>query len=114
MKKMILLAAMLLGWAIAAGAQTTTTSGDVKRDGDVFTSVSTRSSSADKDQPTAYKWRDSKGNEYQIILHTIVKGDNAGKTTCYVWRVSQKTGKKYKYFIPNVEKIAEIIIKENH
>ena len=114
MKKMILLVAMFLGWAFTASAQTTTVSDDViKREGDTFVQTTTRQSVDNGDQETAYKWRDSKGNEYPIWLHTYVKGEKAGRVTCYVWRVSQKTGKKYKYYLPNGEKIADIIIKEN-
>ena len=114
MKKIVLLAIMLLGWACCAGAQTTKVSDDViKREGDTFVQITTRQSADNADQETAYKWRDSKGNEYPIWLHTYVKGEKAGQTTCYVWRVSQKTGKKYKYYLPNGEKIADIILKEN-
>ena len=112
MKKMILLATMLLVAAFVAGAQTTKVSDKTNRDGDVFISNTTRSTD-NGDQPTQYKWRDSKGVEYQIILHTYTKGEKAGRVTCYVWRTSQKTGKKYKYYLPDGEAIAEQIIKEN-
>lgn len=112
MKKMILLAIMLLGWAFIAGAQTTKVSDKVIREGDIFISQKTDTTSVN-DQVTAYKWRDSKGVEYPIILHTYTRGEKAGRNTCYVWRVSKKTGKKYKYYLPDGEKIAEMIIKEN-
>lgn len=111
MKKTILLALMLLVGAFVAGAQTTKVSDNFTREGDTFIQKSTRGASAD--QPTGYKWKDSKGEEYQIILHTITKGEKAGKETCYVWRTSKKTGKQYKYYLPDGEKIAEQIIREN-
>ena len=72
-----------------------------------------RSSSSSNDQVTSYKWRDSKGNEYPIVLHTYTKGEKAGKTTCYVVKTSSKTGKEYKYYLPEGEAIAEQIISEN-
>lgn len=113
MKKFMIVALMLLVGAFAAGAQTTKVSDDnVKREGDTFVHQKT-SKANNADQATAYKWRDSKGNEYQIILHTYTKGEKAGKTTCYVWKKSQKTGKEYKYYIPDGEKIAETILSEN-
>lgn len=114
MKKFILLAIMLLVGAFIAGAQTTKVSDSdkVAREGKTFIQQSTRGASND-DQETSYLWRDSKGNEYPIILHKYSKGEKAGKETCYVWKVSAKTGKKYKYYIPNGEAIAEQIIKEN-
>lgn len=115
MKKFILLATMLLVGAFVAGAQTTKVSDKVAREGNTFIQQTTRGASAvsSNDQETSYTWRDSKGNEYPIILHTYTKGEKAGKETCYVWKVSAKTGKKYKYYIPNGEAIAEQIIKEN-
>ena len=107
------MAIMLLVGAFVAGAQTTKVSDKVAREGDTFIQQTTRGASANTDQETSYLWRDSKGNEYPIILHTYTKGEKAGKETCYVWKVSAKTGKKYKYYIPNGEQIAEQIIEEN-
>lgn len=113
MKKFILLAIMFLVGAFVAGAQTTKVSDNVAREGKTFIQQTTRGASTNTDQETSYTWRDSKGQEYPIILHTYTKGEKAGKETCYVWKVSAKTGKKYKYYIPNGEAIAEQIIKEN-
>jgi hypothetical protein len=108
MKKFLIIAFVLLGVVMNAGAQNTKVS--VSREGDTFIS---QSKVANSDQPTSYKWRDSEGKEYQIILHTYTKGEKAGKVTCYVWRKSKKTGKDYKYYLPNGEEIAQAIIKEN-
>jgi len=69
--------------------------------------------SNNNDQETSYLWEDSKGNTYTIWLHKYTRGENAGKTTCFVWRVSKKTGKEYKYYLPNGIEIAEQILREN-
>ena len=75
--------------------------GEVKRDGNNFTQVSSRSAAA---QPvaTTYTWTDSKGNTYPIYL---TKNGRA-----YVMRVSAKTGKEYRYYLS--EEIARTICKE--
>ena len=65
------------------------------------------------DQVTEYIWKDAQGNEYPIILHTYTKGDKKGRTTAYVIRKSQKTGKEYKQFIPDGEQIASEILNDN-
>ena len=64
------------------------------------------------DTLTAYTWRDSKGQEYPIILHRYTKGEKVGRTTAYVIRKSAKSGKEYRYFLPDGEKIATEIINE--
>ena len=63
-------------------------------------------------EPTGYTWKDSKGNEYPLFLHTYTKGEKAGRTTCYVFKTSAKTGKEYKYYIPDGEAIASKILAE--
>lgn len=75
-----------------------------------FTTV--KASKASEDILTEYKWKDSKGNEYPLYLHKYTKGENAGKYTCFVFRVSKNTGKEYKYYIPNGMEIAEQIKDE--
>lgn len=75
-----------------------------------FTTVKSKTSS--NDILTEYKWVDSKGNEYPLYLHKYTKGENAGKYTCFVFRVSKNTGKEYKYYIPNGIEIAEQIKDE--
>ena len=62
---------------------------------------------------TDYVWRDSKGKEYPIILHTYTKGEKAGRVTAYVIRTSAKSGKEYKYYLPNGEQIAQDILNDN-
>ena len=48
-----------------------------------------------------------------IFLHTYAKGEKAGRTTCYVFKTSAKTGKEYKYYIPDGEAIAAEILGQN-
>lgn len=42
---------------------------------------------------TAFKWEDSKGKQYPIII-------NKSNGKCYTWRKSSKTGKLYKSYLP--------------
>ena len=42
---------------------------------------------------TTYKWEDSKGQQYPIII-------NKSNGKCYTWRKSSKTGKLYKSYLP--------------
>lgn len=75
-----------------------------------FTAV--KASKASNDIETSYKWKDSKGVEYTIYLHKYTRGENAGKWTVFVYRISQNTGKKYKYYIRNGMQIANQIKNE--
>ena len=75
-----------------------------------FTTV--KASKASNDIETSYKWKDSKGVEYPLYLHQYTKGENAGKWTVFVYRISKNTGKEYKYYIPNGIEIAEQIKDE--
>ena len=82
------------------------------KEGKVFTQVKSSVSTSSNDVETSYTWKDTKGNEYPIILHQYQKGDNAGKWTCYVIKISEKTGKNYKYYLPSGIEVAEDIRKE--
>ena len=75
-----------------------------------FTTIKSKTSS--NDVLTEYKWKNSKGVEYPIYLHKYTKGENAGKYTCFVFRVSKNTGNEYKYYIQNGMEIAEQIKDE--
>lgn len=72
---------------------------DIVRNGDTFKVETT---SVNKDAKTKYTWEDKEGNKYPIFI--------TKKGTCYVLRVSKKTGKEYKYYLP--KNIQETIKKE--
>lgn len=110
MKRIIITFALL---AIVASAAAQNPVKGYTRKGDTFVQSNPEATPFKGDQVTAYKWRDSKGNEYPIILHTYVRGEKVGRITAYVIRKSAKTGKDYKYYLPDGEKIAEDIIKES-
>ena len=112
MKKTIL-TAFLLALALSSQGQEKSPAKTYERQGKTFVQSKTaKSQDSATDTPTAYVWRDSKGNEYPIILHRYTKGEKAGRTTAYVIRTSAKTGKEYKYYLPNGEDIAREIISE--
>ena len=72
---------------------------DIVRNGDTFKVETT---SVNKDTKTKYTWEDKEGNKYPIFI--------TKKGACYVLRVSKKTGKEYKYYLP--KDIQETIKKE--
>lgn len=111
MKKTIL-TIVLLALAIIAGAQEKPQS--YKREGKVFVQSAQESQLMKGDTLTAYTWRDTKGQEYPIILHRYAKGEKAGKVVAYVIRLSKKSGKEYRYFLPDGEKIATEILNESN
>lgn len=51
---------------------------------------------------TIYTYKDSKNNEYPIYI--------TAKGACYIKKISQKTGKEYKYYLP--KEIQSAIQKE--
>jgi len=102
---------VFLALSLLMGAQEKPTEKAYKRDGNAFVQSVSRTSS--NDIATAYVWRDSKGNEYPIFLHKYVKGEKVGRYTAYVIRTSRKTGKEYKYYIPQGEQIATEILNES-
>lgn len=83
----------------------------VKEDGNTFVQQKGVRSSSSSDRATDYKWEDTKGNVYPIFLHTYTRGEKAGRTTAYVVKTSAKTGKEYKYYLPDGEAVAEDILK---
>jgi hypothetical protein len=100
--KKILLSALLMAACFMGYSQDNAR--PVKQDGNVFSTTTTVKSTVKgpgdpKYIPTAYKWKDSKGNIFTIYLHTVTRGDNAGQTFCYIWRVPE-SGKGYWQKIP--------------
>lgn len=115
MKKVIITIAIVIASMSLANAQDKNTNKGYTRQGDTFVQQKkARASRQSDDQVTAYTWKDSKGNTYPIVVHTYTKGEKAGRTTCYVVKTSAKTGKEYKYYIPDGEAIAEEIMNENN
>jgi len=113
MKKFVLLAVMFLVGAFAAGAQTTTVSDRTSVTGTTYVSNTQRAASS-SDIKTEYTWSNTKEEtQYPIYLHKYVKGEKVGQWTAYVFRVSKKTGKEYKYYLPDGEAIAKDIITRN-
>lgn len=109
--KKTLISALFLALALCASAQEKTPAKAYERQGKTFVQTSTQKAGKD-DTPTAYVWKDTKGNEYPIILHTYTRGEKKGLTTAYVIRTSAKTGKEYKYYLPNGDEIAKEILNE--
>lgn len=100
MKKTIFCIAMLAIACVAMGQAKPTkvaeskTTQVVKVDNKTFKTTNSRKSSGDY-KPTGYYYETSKGEKYEIYIHTISRGDNAGQKACYIKRVSKKTGKVY-------------------
>jgi len=95
MKKIIItIAALLL-------AQTMIFAQDYKREGKQFSSASTerQSSTAEK---TGFTWKERDGSVYDIYI--------TKNNACYILKVSKKTGKEYKKYLP--KEVAEQITKE--
>ena len=103
----------LLALAMTAHGQENSPRTAYRREGKTFVQQRARRASAgSSDVATAYLWRDSKGNEYPIYLHVYSRGEKAGRTTCYVLRTSSKTGREYKYYLPDGEAIASEILAQ--
>lgn len=90
MKKIIIAAIMLFSLNVGVQAQS------VQRQGNTFTQVSNSGKSSGKETKTQYTFKDSKGNSYPVYLSA------SGKA--FVKKVSQKTGKEYKQYVPEVGK----------
>lgn len=58
--------------------------------------------SVNQDTQTQFTWQDKDGNIYPIYI--------TKKCACYVIKVSRKTGKEYKYYLP--KDVQEAIRKE--
>ena len=100
MKKIILIA-LIISACISSNvfAQNTTisfTGEEYSRNGNTFSSASS-SRTKSQDEKTIYTWKDSKGNEYPIYI--------SSSGSCYVFKVSNKTGKEYKsYMKPDISR----------
>lgn len=72
---------------------------DVVKEGKTFKVQTTQTTS---EQQTEYTWEDKKGVKYPIFI--------SKKGACYIKKVSSKTGKEYKQYLP--KEIQETIRKE--
>lgn len=80
---------MVLAFSMSVNAQ------NVERKGNTFTQISNKKS-AGKETKTAYIYKDSKGNIYPVYLSSTGKA--------FVKKVSSKTGKEYKMYVPEIGK----------
>ena len=92
MKHLIIILALLLG--------SFTGYAEVTREGNTFKVEKTAITSYDTQ--TKYTWKDKDGIVYPIYI--------TKKGACYIKRISKKTGKEYKYYLP--KDIQETIKKE--
>jgi hypothetical protein len=72
---------------------------DVVKEGKTFKVQTTQTTS---EQQTEYTWEDKKGVKYPIFI--------SKNGACYIKRISSKTGKEYKQYLP--KEIQETIKKE--
>ena len=105
MKKLIIAAALLLALGV-----NNSIAQNVVREGKTFKSVSSKSSKKDT-LLTSYRFEDSKGNMYPIII-------NKASGRCYIWKKSGKTGNMYKMYMKTdiskqIAKELNIPFKEN-
>ena len=89
MKKLFIAAMMLLSLNMGINAQS------VQRQGNNFTQVSNPKTSG-KETKTEFTYTDSKGNIYPVYLSA------SGKA--FIKRISKKTGKEYKQYVPEIGK----------
>ena len=94
MKKFIIFLVML----VMGMTRTTCVAEVVRRSGNTFEVIKTSS----QDVQTYLNWKDKDGIVYPIYI--------TKKGACYVKRISKKTGKEYKYYLP--KEIQEQIRKE--
>ena len=89
MKNLIYATLMLMSLSLGVQAQ------NVERKGNTFTQVTNKKSSG-KEVKTQYTYTDSKGNTYPIYLSSTGKA--------FILRVSKKSGKEYKQYMPEIGK----------
>lgn len=96
MRKIFISLALMCAMVVCANAQNYTKS----TDGKTYEAVKKTAESSERE--TGFTWKDSKGNTYPIYM---------GKTgSCYIKKVSQKTGKEYKQYLG--EEISRDICKQ--
>lgn len=94
MKKYIIALLIMLSMGMTSYA-------DVVRSGNTF-KIEKSTTSANQDTLTKYTWEDKDGKSYPVYI--------TKKGACYIKRISSKTGKEYKYYLP--KEVQEQIRKE--
>lgn len=94
-RRLFALLLLVLTMGLAANAQTYT------RNGNTFTSAKSVKAKAEPVK-TKFTWKDSKGKEYPVYI--------SSKGSCFVIKVSTKTGKEYKNYLG--PEISQQICKE--
>ena len=89
MKKFIFIIALVLMSVIAMGQQPTkvaekSSTQVVKVDNKTFKASSSTKKSGSEYTPTGYYYQLKSGEKREIYTHTITRGDNKGKTFCYI------------------------------
>ena len=97
MKKLFITAIMLFSLSLGVQAQS------VVREGMTFKSVTASSRAKADTLLTDYKFEDSKGLLYPIII-------NKQSGRCWIWKKSSKTSKMYKQYLN--EEISRAVSKE--
>lgn len=82
MKHIIILFAMLLIGGVAVCQQSTKAAKVIKVDTKTFKADSSKANSSY--QPTGYYYQLKSGEKREIYIHTVTRGDNKGKTFCYI------------------------------
>ena len=83
MRKLFLIAMLIIASASASYAQNYT------KDGKTYKSEKVEKASTERE--TGFTWEDTKGNTYPIYM---------GKTgSCYIKKISKKTGNEYKQYL---------------
>lgn len=90
MKKLFISIFMMLSLTTTVSCQ------NVTREGNNFTQTSNRGTTGSKETKTQYTYTDSKGNVYPVYL--------SSKGKAFIKKVSKKTGKEYKQYLPEVGK----------
>lgn len=70
---------------------------NITQQGNTFVAQkSSKAKQSSKETPTTYYYQDTKGNKYQVFLSA------SGKA--FIKKISQKTGKEYRQYLPEVGK----------
>lgn len=81
---------IMLTLMLGIGANAQTPEKTFEKNGATYSSVKKSSKSVEVE--TEFTWEDSKGNVYPIYM-------NQSSGSCYVKRISQKSGNEYKYYL---------------